>query len=462
MLKRLGRKFLPILMASMLVTSMTAVSATAVEVSEENTVVSGETTTSTYVDEFTGIKLESDSVTLEESDMLLNSMSAEDFPMFSNVMEKNFDITVLGDEHDDETGIYVNFAKTPVTAYLPCANEGRYVAFINSETMEVKQVEAEYADGFYKIQLVGHGSYVICDYPLAEGEGEMTQQTLYDETTGITVSGMLQSDSKLLVIDVVQLATDILGALGDLGSMEGMEGMEDIDIDIEDESMQQVLDILNSFDGYLVCPMRNFNIAKTEGDMKITLPCEFSDYEVRNMDIFSEDIQNGDFSSFEQYAGILSEDAFETKTNEQIAEDVNGLIDTLLTKLTAEFVEGNYIVNSDSLGLFVVAKEGTFKVTADHIQMLREEYEASKQETPTEPSTEAPTQSTTEAPTQQATQAPTQSTTQAPTQAATKAPATTSGKVANTGDSRNIPAMLMVLGLATATITALRKKGMVK
>ncbi len=456
MFKKLGKKVLPIIMASMLVTSMAAVSVSAVEEATEGTPAVTDTAVSfVWVDPESGVKLESESLKITENDAFVSCFSAEDFPMVSSIMEKSFDITVFGKKYDEVTGSYANFDVYPVTAYLPCANEGRYVAYLNAETQEATQVEAEYVDGAYKIQLVGQGTYVICDYPIAEGEGEMQEQTFVDEVTGISVTGMVQSDSKLLVIDVVQLIEDLLAELQDMGAT--IEGAED-----QDAAMQEVFDILNRFDGYLVCPIRNFNIAKTEGELTVSLPSEFGDYEVRHLNIFSEDILNGDFSAFEGYEDILSEEAFNTKTNEQIADDVNALIDTLLVRLTAEYIDGNYVVNSEGLGLFMVAEENSFKVTADDIQMLREELEEVEPEQPTDAPTGGVIDTDTQTPTQPSTQAPTQAPTQSSTQAPTQAPATQQGKVVDTSDSKNVPAILMILGLATAAITTLRKKGLVK
>ncbi len=452
MLKRLGRKVLPIIMASMLVTSMAAVSVSAVEVSVDNAVVSGDSATSYYVDEYSGVKLESDSLTINPDDVFVSYLDSETFPMIAGIMEKSFDISIFNEEYTEEDGLYVNLTKTPVTAYLPCANEGRYVVFMsndymNAEAQEPVQVEAEYVDGYYKVQLVEHGTYIICDYPLAEGDGEMLQQTLVDETTGISVAGMVQSDSKLLVVDIVQLVKDIYFAFEDMGSLDGVE------VETDDESVQELYNILESIKGYVVCPVRNFDIAKTEGELTVSIPSELEGYEVRNMDILSEDFTSG--STLLDYEDILSDTAFETKTNQQIADDVNAMIDTLLTKLTAEYIEGNYVVNSETLGLFVVAQEGTLMVTADDIQVLREEYEAEKEEP-----TDAPTGGVIDTNTQTPTQAPAPTPAPAPTQAPTTS--TTSGKVVNTGNSQNIPAMLMILGAATATIATLRKKGLVK
>ncbi len=445
MFKKLGKKALTIIMATMLVASMGAVSTSAVEVATEESAIEATSTTSSYVDEISGVKLESDELNFEDVTVMIldNSLMAEYVP---GLFEKAYTIEIYTEDFE-----LVDLSETSVTAYLPCENEGYEVGYVSTEIEDTYALASEYVDGCYKIELFGNGDYVICDYFFVDGTSDMIEQTLTDETTGISVSGMIETDSMLAVVDVVKVLEDLVGMLEEMASAEGAE------LDFDTESLGALKDI----EGYLVYPVRNLFLAKTDGELTVSLPSELEGYEVRNMDILSEKVQNGDYSELEEYADVLSEEAFNTKTNEEIAEDVNALIDTLLAKLTSEYTDGKYVVNTESLGLFLVVPENSFYVTADDVQVMREEMEKLEVEEPTEAPTQAPTTPVTNTVVDNPTQ-PQQTVVQNTTATqATTAQTTGKGAVA-TGNGANVLALAMALGTATTAIFAFRKKRLSK
>lgn len=203
MFKRLGKKVLTIIMATMLVASMSAVSTFAVETATEKSsvVATAKAEANTYTDKRSGVKLESDSLNVSQHTTFI----FDDYDKFlpkTDLYEKILDIEVYSNPDELEMA---DLSKTPVTAYIPYDKEGCYVVFSEYETSKTTQLKAEYVDGYYKVQMVGSGTYIICDYPLAEGDGKLVQQTLVDEKTGVSVSGMIPTDSKLVVLDIDEL-----------------------------------------------------------------------------------------------------------------------------------------------------------------------------------------------------------------------------------------------------------------
>lgn len=453
MLKRLGKKVLPIIMATMLVASMSVVSTSAVEVATEESTVevtaTEATETSTYTDELSGVKFESDAIALNEDSVFVFN-SYEEILHITSLYEKIYDLEVYAEDYD-----YADLSKTPVTAYLPYDVEGCYVIFMEYETGEISQLEAEYVDGYYKVQMPASGTYMICDYPLVEGDGELIEQTLVDETTGVSVSGLIPTDSKLVVVDIMSVVKDIFAGFEDLESES-----EDVEVTVNEEA----LSLLDSIDGYAVYVIRNFDIAKTEGELTVNLPSEFEGYEVRYIDAATNDTGSEEYESLlaeyeKDYEEIESELSNPTISDEELAEKINALIDEVMPVLASEYVDGNYVVNSENSGTFMILPTDTVKVTAEDVKAMREEY-ASYEEEPTEEPTGVVNTVVTEKPTQVVQQTVVQNTTA--TQATTATTSSTQGKTVSTGDSRNIPVILAVLGTATAAIVAFRKKRLAK
>lgn len=436
MFKKLGKKVLPIIMATMLVASMGAVSTSAVEVATEGATVMSKSEVNTYVHEVTGVKLESDSMSFSEENTRVFDVSAS--PLATpNVCEKMYEIEIY-----KEAEIYADLSNNSVKAYLPCELDNGYVFFIGSEDdAKPVQLEAEYVDGSYKVQMIDSGTYIITDYTLAEGEGELVEQTLVDEKTGVIVSGLIPTDSKLVAFNSNELFEDLFGDLfGDL-----LEG--------EKDSVKKT-------DGYIIYLIRNFDTITTESELTITLPSELEGCQVRYI-IESDDT---DADTDAEYEEIEKELDNPTISDEELAAKMNAYTDKTSPLLDSEYVDGSYIAKSGSLGTFMIGPEEMFYETAESVKALREERKA-EQEKPTEAPTQTPTQAPTQAPTQggviQTTT--TQTTTQTSTQAATQA-SSTQGKdtAVPTGDSTNVPALSMVLSVATAIMVTFRKKRLSK
>lgn len=265
MFKKLGKKMLPIIMATMLVSNMVAVSTSAVEVATEESTVESQSVKSTYVDEITGIKLESDTLNFSDVTVMTldNSLMAEYVP---GLFEKAYEINIYTKDYE-----LLDLKENRVTAYIPCETEGYKVGYISTEIEDTYAISAEYVDGYYKVELFGNGDYVLCDYYFVDGISDMIEQTLTDETTGISVSGMIETDSMLAVVDVVKVLEDLIDMLKDMASEQGAE----FELDTE------ALDVLKNVDGYIVYPVRNLFLAKTDGELTVSLPSELEGYEVR-------------------------------------------------------------------------------------------------------------------------------------------------------------------------------------
>lgn len=443
MFKKLGKKALPIIMATMLVASMTAVSVSATEESvvATETTVATVSATSEFIEEYTGVKLESDALDFDSVVPMISGISWDDLEsLSSDFYEKIYNIEVYGADYSN-----VDFTSTSVTAYLPCESEGCYVAFFGYETETPVQVDAEYVDGYYKVQMLGNGSYYICDYPLAEGEGELIEQTLVDEKTGVSVTGMIPTDSKLFVVDLMAVVQEMLGGIEDYES-------EDAEVTVNEE----VLELLDSIDGYMVYVVRNLDIAQTEGELAVSLPNDSEGYEVRYIhDVMGDsELYDTFYSAYETIEQELMEP---TLTDEELAQQINTLIDSIMPVLASEYADGKYTVSNENLGIFMVVPTDSIYVTADDVKVMREEYASYYEEDPTEPTGVINTVVT-----EDPTQVVQQTVVQTVTPAQTTTTSSTSGKTVNTGDSRNIPMLLAVLGTATATIVAFRKKRLAK
>ena len=436
MLKRLGKKVLPIIMATMLVAGMGAVCTSAVDVPVDKAGIVGTAVAlSTFEDEYSGIRLESEAINLDDCMVFPVKEDLASLGIGKDFCEEVYSIGVL-----DSQLQMVDFAKTPVTAFLPSGKADCCVIYVDNETGKAQQIDAEYVNGNYKVNLVGDGNYIISATPLVEGEGEMTQQTLVDEKTGVTVSGVIPTDTKLITIDAI----DVLENQGlDYDAMASESG-----------DMANQLDLLKNIDAKIVCLVRNFEIVKPESGVVVTLPNSNADYEVRYCDLFNGAL----FDEFFQYDenGDHDSSLYEDCTDEELAKLINDTLNKYLLVLQAEYNEGNYTVNAENSGLFVTAPVDTFKVTADNVKALREYFDDIEDlfgetiETPTEVPTEVPTE------------APTQTLTSAPTEAPTQAPTKSEGKDGKNGvatsDNVNAVALLMTLSASLATIFVFGKK----
>ena len=82
-----------------------------------------------------------------------------------------------------------------VKVSIPSDNKDLYVINVNN-TFSPYQLDAEYIDGKYVFETDTLGYFVLSSQPLPEyKEPELTQQTITDEKTGITVSGLLPTDA---------------------------------------------------------------------------------------------------------------------------------------------------------------------------------------------------------------------------------------------------------------------------
>lgn len=462
MFKRLGKKVLTVIMATMLVASMSAVSTFAVDTDTKESKVISKAQASTYTDKNSGVKLESDSLTLNQDTTFVFTAYDKFIPK-TDLYEKILDIEVYSSADGLEMA---DLSKTPVTAYIPHSEKGCYVIFSEYETSELTQLKAEYVDGCYKVEMKGSGTYIICDYPLAEGEGKLVQQTLVDKKTGVSVSGMIPTDSKLVVLDIDELYDTMVD---DNGSAE-----------------QTPISMAEKYDGYSVHIVRNLEEIEIKDELTFTIPYDKKGYELRcigDKPMTDEELYEMDNLGME----LIDPNGIPA---EELAEKLTVFMNKQYPALESKYVDGSYVVKNNYTGYYLFGEAGSFAVTVDEVNEIRAESNAGEDEfeeptdapteAPTEVTTQAPTQAPTEAPTQAPTQVATQAPTQAPTQVATQVPtqaatqkatqastqaatnattSTTQGKgTATTGDSRNIPMLLALMGTATATIVAFRKR----
>ena len=353
MLKRLGKKVLPIIMATMLVAGMCAVSTSAVEVSNNSEIAVVKDTPSVYVDEETGVKLESSDIIVNEENVSVVDNDLSQLGIEIDLYEKSYSFYVYDENYDE-----INCNETAVTAYVPFENDSCYVIYYDIENKKATQLDAEYVDGSYKFNMIGVGEYYICDSPLAEGEGEIVQQTLVNEQTGVTVSGAIQTDTKLVVIDVFELLKNIGLDFDSLKSM--LEENPDLATSIDKEQIE----LLKQMDGYIVCLTRNFEMVNPQGELTITLPNGNDSFAVRYADVMSE-FSSGEFGDMELPEIDYTD---ETKTDEELAQEYNANIDKQMPILESEYVDGSYVVNSTNSGLFLIAPKDILYTTAEEIK----------------------------------------------------------------------------------------------
>ncbi|MEE1077272.1 MAG: hypothetical protein UHY68_08455 [Acutalibacteraceae bacterium] len=445
MLKRIGKKALPVIMSTMLVAGMGAVSTSAVEVATENsTVVTEDATLSTYVDKTTGIKFESSSIELNSENVYVVDDTAIDEEYGYGLALKSFYIDVYDAPNSYSS---VNFKENPVTAYIPYEDEDCSIMFMNVWSEKPLQLETEYVDGYYKVQLVELGNYSIYSEPLAEGEGELVEQSLVHEKTGVTVSGMIRTNSKLGVRE----AKDRFGGLLNLD-------YDVIMVPLYEEDFEEY----GRMTAYEVNLLRNLDIIKAESNLTVTLPCEIEDCEVR----YITDSIDFTASQEEAYEKIENELWKPTKSDEEIADMINSLVEDIYPVMEADYVDGSYSVNTDKLGTFFIMPKGSFTFTAENVKHLKEDIYSDLSDNPDPPmpeDSEEPTEVVATEPATKAEQTATQNTTatQATTAQATTAQTTGKGTVA-TGNGANVFALAIALGVVTSAILTFRKKRLSK
>lgn len=468
MLKRIGKKALPIIMATMIVAGMGSVSTLAVNTavagsSALNTAIPaempaedstgdctiGETITEDYYnDHRTNISLSSDDLNLSTVNVMVIKGEVDPYISMSRYLEV-YDI----DLYQNDTGINeIDFEKYNVTLSLPCNRDDCYIIYRDYRGGKPVQLEAEYVNSSYNVRMPGAGAYMISEKPLAEGEGELIEQTLVDKATGVSVKGMIPTGSNLVVVDIADAVMDYMKSSGDK-----------IDIELTEEELAMLANI----DYYIVYVERNLNVSATEGELTVSLPNDNNDCEVRYIYDVPNDSELGDSLRSAREA-ITGEIMLPTMSDEEFAEEINSIIDSIAPVIESEYVDGNYVVNKEKPGYFIVASKGSVYATADHVKRMREKKENATEiptspvtdsvvDTPTQPQQSASEQST--APTQATAQATTATT--ATTAQATTAQTAGKGAVA-TGNGAKAFALAIALGTATATILAFRKKRLSK
>ncbi len=345
MMKKLIKKAAAIIIAAMLIASISAVGISATEKNEEKTGVVTADTANTYIDEETGVKFESDAMTITSDNVTVTSHFANK-DLFGFYEDYYFvDIK----KSDDE---YIDFNKVPITLYLPSEKENCYVLLHGNDSFEYVQIDAEYVDGYYKFRVENTGNYYICDTPLINSYSTLEQQTLTDEDTGVSVSGVIETNSNLVAYDVRDMYENFKE--------------ENYDLCLEPFAM------IDEFDGYGVFFSRNMKPASTQGELTISLPCANEGYEVRYI---NDSISMSDKDGCE--AEILG---FQLTTTpelpaEEVAERYTALMDSIYPALDAEYVNGSYVVKSELTGYYFIAPKGSFTITADKINKVRAAYQ---------------------------------------------------------------------------------------
>lgn len=210
MLKRIGEKLVPVIIATVLLVAVIVASAFAIRMmTKYDNTATEKVAVNTYIDNETGVKLESDSIVFNDQNTHIEDFTVDVriYYGYEFSIKKCIDIhiSVIGDIFRS-----IDFSENPVTAYIPCKTEGCYMILLDNETGKPTQIEAEYIDGYYKVQMTTSGSYYICDEPLEEGEGELVEQTLIHDKTGVSATGMLRTNSKLKAYDANELIDDLL------------------------------------------------------------------------------------------------------------------------------------------------------------------------------------------------------------------------------------------------------------
>lgn len=329
-MKKLVKKALPIIMSAMVVTSMTAISMTTASA------------TSTYVNEETGVKFESDAITITGNDVgVYTYWDSEDE---IGLYEERYDIEM--------STMDINYDEVPITLYLPCEKENCYVILEGFESSERVQLDAEYVDGCYKVRMPNWGTYYICDTPLVSGYSTLEQQTLTDEKTGVSVSGKIETGSTLISFDV----QDMYNGLTEAG---------------EDYFPESPYATIGEFDGYGVFLTRNMEDAYTEGELTVTLPWPEEGYEVRCISAYAP--MSDDDGCEEEVLGFELTSTMEL-SDEELAQRYTTLMDKVHPALDAEYVNGSYVVKGNISGYYFIAPKGAFTITAEKINKIRSGY----------------------------------------------------------------------------------------
>lgn len=327
-MKKLVKKTLPIIMSAMVVTSMTAISMTTASA------------TSTYVNEETGVKFESDIVTITGDDVGVYTDGDVEYRF--GMYEKKYDIEMSMMQQD--------YNESQINLYLPCEKENCYVILDGFESERV-QLDAEYVDGCYKVRMPNWGTYYICETPLVTGYSKFEQTTLTDETTGVSISGKIESGSGLVAYNVQDM----------------YKVLEENDSYFTESPFA----LIGEYDGYGVFLSRNMEDAYTQGELTVTLPSPNEGYEVRcinsRVPMSDKDAYEDEILGFELTSTMELSD-------EELAERYTALMNKVYPPLQAEYVNGSYVVKSNNPGYYFIAPAGSFAITADKIHSIRAEH----------------------------------------------------------------------------------------
>lgn len=117
--------------------------------------------------------------------------------------EDYFEVDVCTDDDD--------YVSPKVKVFIPYENPNLHIAYVDRKNPTLRAIPSEYINGEYVISLdpadfgergYGYGFFYLCNYgEPAEPDAKPVQQTLTDEETGITVSGEIQPDTQLMVLD---------------------------------------------------------------------------------------------------------------------------------------------------------------------------------------------------------------------------------------------------------------------
>lgn len=358
MLKRIGEKAVPVIIATVLLVAVIIASAFAIRMmTKYDTTATEKVAVNTYIDKETGVKLESDSIVFSDKNTYIYNSTADVriYYGYEFSIKKCIDIHigVVGDIFRS-----IDFSENPVTAYIPCKTEGCYVILLDNETGEHTQIEAEYIDDYYKVKMTTSGSYYICDEPLEEGEGELVEQTLIHDKTGVSATGMLRTNSKLKAYNANELFADLL-VLDDGSTIVPLE--------------REHFDDYTKMTTYEVMLFRNLEQIQAEGELAITLPNKYEDCEVRVITNSFDLADRFDIpDSLNEYLmGIQSELMEPTISDQEIADRINIFFEQAYPVIESEYVDGGYLINTDKLGVFFVVPKGSFALTAEDVAILK-------------------------------------------------------------------------------------------
>lgn len=195
------------------------------------------------------------------------------------------------------------------------------------------------------------GTYYICETPLVTGYSKFEQTTLTDETTGVSISGKIESGSGLVAYNVQDM----------------YKVLEENDSYFEESPFA----LIGEYDGYGVFLSRNMEDAYTQGELTVTLPSPNEGYEVRcinsRVPMSDKDAYEDEILGFELTSTMELSD-------EELAERYTALMNKVYPPLQAEYVNGSYVVKSNNPGYYFIAPAGSFAITADKIHSIRAEH----------------------------------------------------------------------------------------